>query len=125
MGDGDEVHGRGVDVESFVVELHGASVGRATEVLQAMSNHTRELLELPSEEVIQEVMRGRDTKQASMLCLISPESAVPSEHPLRAMKRLVEVVLRELSPVFEQIFPVRASVPNRSGTRTGTRTGTE
>ena len=49
-------------------------------------------------------MRGRDTKQASMLCLISPESVVPSEHPLRAVKRLVEVVLRELSPVFEQMY---------------------
>jgi transposase len=58
-------------------------------------------------------MRGRDTKQASMLCLISPESVVPSEHPLRAVKRLVEVVLRELSPVFEQMYAKtgRPSIP--------------
>jgi transposase len=68
---------------------------------------------LPHEEVIQEVMRGRDTKQASMLCLISPESVVPSEHPVRAVKRLVEVVLRELSPVFEQMYAKtgRPSIP--------------
>lgn len=58
-------------------------------------------------------MRGRDTKQASMLCLISPESVVPADHPLRAVKRLVEVVLRELSPVFDEMYAKtgRPSVP--------------
>ena len=53
-------------------------------------------------------MRGRDTKQASMLCLVSPESVVPSDHPLRAIKRMVETVLRELSPVFDVVpYPGR------------------
>ena len=28
-------------------------------------------------------MRGTDTKQASMLCLISPETRVPAKHPIR------------------------------------------
>ena len=50
-----------------------------------MSNHTREPAGLSLGEVIQEDMRGRDTKQASMLCLISPESVVPADHPLRAL----------------------------------------
>ncbi len=39
------------------------------------------------EPVVPRDMRGRDTKQASMLCLVSPESAVPADHPLRAIKR--------------------------------------
>ena len=58
-------------------------------------------------------MRGRDTKQASMLCLVSPESAVPADHPLRAVKRLVEVVLHELSPVFDAMYAKtgRPSIP--------------
>jgi len=68
---------------------------------------------LPIEEVIQGVMRGRDTKQASMLCLVSPESVVPAEHPVRAVKRLVETVLRELSPVFDEMYAKtgRPSIP--------------
>src|ERR1044071_3228486 len=58
-------------------------------------------------------MRGRDTKQSSMLCLISPESVVAAEHPMRAVKRLVEVVLRELSGVFDEMYAKtgRPSIP--------------
>src|ERR1044071_5306150 len=58
-------------------------------------------------------MRGRDTKQSSMLCLISPESVVAAEHPMRAVKRLVEVVLRELSGVFDGMYAKtgRPSIP--------------
>ena len=78
-------------------------------------------------------MRGRDTKQASMLCLISPESVVPTDHPLRAVKRLVEVALKELSPVFDAMYaktgrpsiPPELYTPSRSGTGTGTGAGTE
>jgi transposase len=58
-------------------------------------------------------MRGRDTKQASMLCLVSPESVVPADHPLRAIKRMVEIVLRDISPVFDEMYAKtgRPSVP--------------
>lgn len=58
-------------------------------------------------------MRGHDSKQASMLCLISPQSVIPQDHPLRAMKALVEVVLLELSPVFDQMYSNtgRPSIP--------------
>lgn len=63
--------------------------------------------------MVQEDMRGHDSKQASMLCLISPESVVPTDHPLRAMKKLVEVVLRELSSVFDAMYSStgRPSIP--------------
>ena len=63
--------------------------------------------------MIQEDMRGHDSKQASMLCLISPESVVPADHPLRAMKKLVDVVVRELSSVFDAMYSStgRPSIP--------------
>ena len=46
-------------------------------------------------------MRGLDTKQASMLCLMSPEERVPAKHPLRSIKKMVDAALSELSPVFD------------------------
>jgi transposase len=49
-------------------------------------------------------MRGSDTKQSSMLCLISPEARVPSEHPLRAIKKLADEALKTLSPVFDEMY---------------------
>lgn len=78
-----------------------------------MSNHTRRNLDGWLPEVIQEDMRGQDSKQASMLCLISPESVVPPEHPLRGVKKLVEVILRELTSVFDAMYSHtgRPSIP--------------
>src|SRR6478672_11380280 len=60
-----------------------------------------------------EFMRGADTKQASMLCLMSPEDRVPAKHPLRAIKKMVDVALAELSPVFDSMYSVvgRPSIP--------------
>src|SRR4030081_3973936 len=58
-------------------------------------------------------MRGTDTKQSSMLCLMSPESLVPAQHPIRAMKELADAALGELSPVFEAMYSAtgRPSIP--------------
>src|ERR1043165_5600874 len=58
-------------------------------------------------------MRGSDTKQSSMLCLISPEARVPSEHPLRAIKKLTDEALSALSPVFDEMYAStgRPSIP--------------
>jgi transposase len=58
-------------------------------------------------------MRGKSSEQPSMLCLISLESRVPSEHPLREIKKLADAALRELSPVFDAMYAEagRASVP--------------
>jgi len=58
-------------------------------------------------------MRGENTKQSSMLMLMSPESRVPETHPLRAIKRLADAALRELSPVFDAMYATdgRPSVP--------------
>ena len=48
-----------------------------------------------------------------MICLVSPESRVPAEHPLRDIKHLVEMALRRLSPVFDAMYAAsgRPSVP--------------
>ncbi len=58
-------------------------------------------------------MRGADTKQSSMLCLMSPESMVPAKHPLRRVKRLADGVLAELSPSFDAMYSAigRPSIP--------------
>jgi transposase len=58
-------------------------------------------------------MRGHDSKQASMLCLINAEAIVAPDHPLRVMKSLVEEVLRELSSVFDAMYSHtgRPSIP--------------
>ena len=58
-------------------------------------------------------MRGKDTKQSSMLMLISPESRVPGTHPLRAIKKLADEALAKLSPVFDAMYAAdgRPSIP--------------
>jgi transposase len=49
-------------------------------------------------------MRGDDPQQAAMFSYLSPEERVPLEHPLRAIRALVDVVLKELSPQFAQMY---------------------
>jgi transposase len=58
-------------------------------------------------------MRGTDTKQASMLSLLTPEKRVPENHPLRAAKQMAEAALKELSPLFDAMYSTegRASIP--------------
>ncbi len=58
-------------------------------------------------------MRGADEKQSSMLCLLSPESRVPATHPLRAIKKLADAALVELSPLFDEMYSAvgRPSIP--------------
>jgi transposase len=58
-------------------------------------------------------MRGENTKQSSMLMLMSPESRVPPRHPLRAIKKLADEALLDLSPVFEAMYSAigRPSIP--------------
>src|SRR5579864_5345705 len=58
-------------------------------------------------------MRGTDTKQSSMLMLMSPETRVPGGHPLRAIKKLADEALAKLSPVFDAMYAEsgRPSIP--------------
>jgi transposase len=58
-------------------------------------------------------MRGEPSKQASMLFLKSPESLVPQEHPIRAVKALVDAALQEMSGKLDEMYAAggRASIP--------------
>jgi transposase len=58
-------------------------------------------------------MRGDDTKQGTMLSLVTPEKRVPADHPLRQVKALAEEALRTLSPVFDEMYSSvgRPSIP--------------
>jgi transposase len=58
-------------------------------------------------------MRGGDDQQGAMYSYISPEARVPQDHPLRAIRALVDEVLRELSPRFAGLYAQvgRPSIP--------------
>jgi hypothetical protein len=58
-------------------------------------------------------MRGHDRPQVTMLTLVNPEQRVPANHPIRRMKPLAEAALKELSPLFEQMYSEvgRPSIP--------------
>jgi transposase len=58
-------------------------------------------------------MRGSDTKQASMLSLLTPEKRVPAKHPLRLVKQMAEAALAEMSPLFDAMYSTvgRCSIP--------------
>jgi transposase len=58
-------------------------------------------------------MRGYDRPQTTMLTLVNPEKRVPANHPIRLIKALAEVALKELSPLFEQMYSEvgRPSIP--------------
>src|SRR4030095_15402300 len=50
-------------------------------------------------------MRGDDAEdQAAMWSYVPMEQRIPADHPLRAMRDLVDGVLRELSPRFAELY---------------------
>jgi len=49
-------------------------------------------------------MRGKGKKQISMLCVVSPDQRVPKNHPIRKIKALSDEALKNLSPVFDDLY---------------------
>ena len=49
-------------------------------------------------------MRGDHEQPVPMWSYISPEQRIPQDHPLRALRTLVDAVLKELSPRFSQLY---------------------
>ena len=49
-------------------------------------------------------MRGQDLYQAAMYSYLSPEQRVPADHPLRAIKKMADGLLEELSAVFSKMY---------------------
>src|ERR1041384_3721152 len=58
-------------------------------------------------------VRGEDRKSVGMFSYVRLEERVPRDHPLRAIRTLVDAVLAELSPSFEGLYARvgRPSVP--------------
>jgi transposase len=51
-----------------------------------------------------ERMRGDDEQQEGMFSYISPEKRVPADHPLRPIRRIVDEILKEMSPKFQKLY---------------------
>ena len=58
-------------------------------------------------------MRGDAERQAFMLTPITPDHLVPDDHPIRAIKPIVEGALSALSPTFNEMYSAvgRPSIP--------------
>ena len=63
--------------------------------------------------VRQRHMRGKPQAQPDFLTVINLNACVPTDHPLRAIKRRVDVVLQKLSPLFDELYAEdgRDSIP--------------
>lgn len=49
-------------------------------------------------------MRGSDEQTGAMFSYLSPDALVPSDHPLRAIRPLVNAALERLSPEFSRLY---------------------
>jgi transposase len=49
-------------------------------------------------------MRGKDDQQGSIFSYVSAEDRIPAEHPLRAVRRVVDEVLRAMSKDFDALY---------------------
>jgi transposase len=58
-------------------------------------------------------MRGDDEQPDSMFSYVSPEQRIPGDHPLRAIRQLVDEILRSLSRDFDALYAKtgRPSIP--------------
>src|SRR4029453_7406055 len=55
-------------------------------------------------------MRGEDRGPETMFSYVSAEQRVPKEHPLRAIRALVDDVLRDMSREFDGVCPCGSAV---------------
>src|ERR1700680_4393004 len=49
-------------------------------------------------------MRGDDNHQEGMFSYVSPEKRVPADHPLRPIRKMVDEILKEMSPQFAKLY---------------------
>src|SRR4030042_1053116 len=58
-------------------------------------------------------MRGEDEKQPSMVILMNPEDRIPRNHPLRAIRKYADEVLKEMDDLFDEMYGAtgRPSIP--------------
>ncbi len=51
-------------------------------------------------------MRGDDNRQVGMFSYVSPEQRIPADHPIRAIRAMMDEVLTRLSPRFDKLYSV-------------------
>src|SRR5881394_4161343 len=58
-------------------------------------------------------MRGKAQAQPDFLTVINLNATVPADHPLRAIKRSTDAILKKLSPLFDDLYEAmgRPSIP--------------
>jgi transposase len=49
-------------------------------------------------------MRDDDNQQDGMFSYVSPEKRVPADHPLRLIRKMVDEILKEMSPQFAKLY---------------------
>src|ERR1700739_1099621 len=49
-------------------------------------------------------MRGDDNQQEGIFSYIYPEKRVPADHPLRPIRKMVDEILKEMSPQFAKLY---------------------
>src|SRR6201988_1693052 len=54
--------------------------------------------------MVREGMRGTDQQQSHIFSYLSPEERVRKDHPLRAVRSMVDEVLQQLSPRFDAMY---------------------
>jgi len=63
-------------------------------------------------------MRGTDQQQTHVFSYISPEQRVRKDHPLRPIRRMVDEILKQLSPQFNKMYAKVGRPPNFHGKKT-------
>ena len=58
-------------------------------------------------------MRGDAERQANIMLAVTPDSFVPTDHPIRRIKPIVDAALKRLSPLFDSMYSERGrpSIP--------------
>src|SRR6516162_8255386 len=89
------------------IELLQCISGRSTRDRPSNREIVRSFIDL------RESMRGIDQQQNHIFSYLSPESRVRKDHPLHAIRFMVDVVLAQLSPQFDRMYATmgRPSIP--------------
>jgi hypothetical protein len=56
------------------------------------------------------VMRGTPDPQLAMLTSVSTEDLIPPDHPIRKIRVVVDAVLAELDPIFDEMYEPAGSL---------------
>jgi len=58
-------------------------------------------------------MRGEQEQQQVMMFVVCPEDMIPKDHPIRTIKKLADLELKRLSPMFDTMYSTegRPSIP--------------